>query len=587
METIFTTTLSTPKVLVTHNPLSKEILNYEEVIKDHNGVDIDDTHFNCIKIGGIYQKDNNKFYRAVFHDKVINLNNFIDRSSNNGTPDITKLLQFVIKMAYQLSAVHNDTFREPLKIKIPTGRFLVTNTLIDLSSDVLAGMFVFEGEGNQNTIINYQPADTEKFLFNNIDIFGFTTFSHIGFISENSAKFMNAEVKLSGTAQSLIFNSCSFNKFKTILDVSGNTMMSEITFRDCKILNGPPDSVLFKLDNPQAVNWRFYSTDIETVSGTVFDFYAGLSISYYQGSIIGNGATNNIIFRVNNGANPDKFGHTNNPNIQMYGVRFEIRGNTKLIKIDNDNVDFSAKFDNCGLGGYGTDPANYAVDIKSKGNFIFDNCSNYQNFRFKHEINNSSAYLSPAKIKFINSCPDLDLINNGSCNEVVNTGGYPIYLFENCGLNSYYRPFGRETFFLNDDYYKISKKIISKGYRNNGTEVTGMVKDRIYADLGSNPLGYKDLVSFNIPNLPIHSVKIVFDKAWQGGYGGLNYNVRVYNTDKTAPLASGVLNTDNKLELIDNRGYFVGDNDQIHIEVESIGVWSQTLGVKVFLVVEY
>ncbi|UFH30558.1 hypothetical protein LNP04_11275 [Chryseobacterium sp. C-71] len=583
METIYTTT-TTPKVLVTHNSLSKEILNYVEVTENYDGSPISST-FNGI--GKIYTQDptSNKYYRAVFHDNVINLNNFIDRSANNGIPNITELLKFVIKIAYKASST-NEGFREPLKIKIPSGRFKITDTILDLNSGVFNGKFIFEGEGFQNTVILFEP-DSDKFLFDNEDIIGFTTFSNIGFISDHKGKFMNAKVNLSGTAQSLIFSDCSFERFKTILDVSGDTMMSEITFRNCKILATDQDSILFKLNNPQAVNWRFYSTEIESVSGIVFDFYAGMAISYFQGSIIGNESTDNVIFKVNSSADPNKFGHTNNPNLQMYGVRFEIRGNTKLIKIDNDDVDFSAKFDNCGLGGFGTNPSNYAIDIKSKGSFIFDNCGNYQNFRFKHHVRNADAYLNPAKIKFINSCPDLDLINNGFCNEVVNTGGYPIYIFENCGLNSYYRPFGRDTFFLNDDSYKISKKIISKGHRNNGSEVIGIVQDRVYADLGPNTLGYKELVSFNIPNVPIHTIKIIFDKAWQGGYGGLTYNVRVYNTDKSIEIASGVLNTYNKLELIDNRGYFVANNDQIHIEVESIGSWSQTLGVKVFLVVEY
>ncbi len=589
METIFTTSSSSPKVLVTHNPRSKEILNYEQVMYDHNGVLIDDSYFINEERFGIYIKDevqNGTYYRAVFHDNVINLNNFIDRNSDNGNPDITKLLKNVIKIAHQLTPVTNS-WRETLKIKIPTGRFYVTDSIIDDDIQVLASRFIFEGEGNQNTIINFNPKEEGKFLLDNTDIFGFATFKDIGFKSNDYGKFMNAEASYVGRPQSLIFESCTFEKFKNILDVSGDIMMSEITFRNCKIWSAPIDSVLFKLNNPQAVNWRFYSTDIESNSGTIFDFYAGLTISYFQGSIIGEMSTDNVIFRVPINANPNLFGPGNSPNIQMYGVRFELRGNTQLIKIENEDVELSAKFDNCGMGGFNLNPNIFPVDIKGKGNFVFDNCSNFQNFKFKHEVSNASSYISPAKIKFINSCPDLDLINNGACNEVVNTGGYPIYIFENCGLNSYYRPFGRDTFYLNNDYYKISKKIISKGYGIDGNEISGVVQDRIYADLGQNTSGYKHLVTFNLPNVPIQSMKIVFDKAWQGGFGGLNYNVKVYNTDKSLEIATGILDTYKNLELTDKRGYFVADNDKVHIEVESIGSWSQTLGVKVFLVVEY
>ncbi|MCW3160701.1 hypothetical protein [Chryseobacterium oryctis] len=582
METIYTTTSATPKVLVTHNPNSKEILNYELVTKNLDGQDITDLWIdeNNYKI---YIKDGSYYYKAVFHDNVINLNNFIDRNY----PDITKLLQFVIKMAYQLSQTTNG-WKEPLKIKIPTGKFLVTDTLIDTSLDVNAGKFILEGEGYQNTIIKFEP-NTEKFLFNNDKIFGYTTFSNIGFISNGSGKFMNAIGGGNGNAQSLLFTGCSFNYFKTILDVTGDTMMSEITFRDCKIKDAPENSVLFKLNNPQAVNWRFYSTDIENNFGIIFDFYAGSTISYYQGSIISKHTTEKIIFRVNNVADPNKFGSGNSPQLQINGVRFELRDNTKLIKIDNEDVEFSAKFDNCGMGGYNLDTSIYTIDIKGKGNFIFDNCTNYQNFKFKHQVRNADSYLHPAKIKFINTCPDLELINNGSCNEVFNTGGYPIYVFENCGLNSYYRPFGRDTFFLNNDYYKISKKIISKGSRNNGTiqEETSVVQDRVYADLGQNTVGYKHLVSFDLPNVPIHSIKIIFDKAWQGGYGGQTYNVKVLKTNTPDPIATGQLNTSNKLELTANTGYFLANNDKIHIQVETIEAWSQTLGIKVFLVVEY
>ncbi|WP_449388849.1 hypothetical protein [Chryseobacterium lineare] len=582
METIYQTLTATPEVLVTYNPKSKETLNYERVTHDHNGTLIDD---NLIANAyNIYIKNNGYYYRAVFHDNVINLNNFIDRSNEYGL-NITSLLKYVIKLAYNLSLIQ-EGYREPLKIKIPTGRFTVDDTIIDSSSNVLAAQFVFEGEGHQNTVISFKP-NSEKFLFNNEDIFGYTTFSNISFISNCKGKFMNAEVEETGRAQSIIFSDCVFLDFKTILDVSGNKMMSEVTFRNCKILEGDSEAVFFKLNNPQAVNWRFYSTEIESVKGTVFDFYAGTTISYFQGSIIGNDNPNTVIFKVNSGANPNLFGSSNSPNLQMYGVRFELRGDTKLIKIENPDVDFSAKFDNCGMGGFNLNSSTYTVDLKGKGSFIFDNCSNYENFKFKHEINNANSYLNPTKIKFINTCPDLNLIDNGLCNEVVNTGGYPIYIFENCGLNSYYRPFGRDTFFLNNDVYKISKKIISKGYRNDGTEITGMVQDRIYADLGQNNDEYKHLVTFNLTNVPIHSVKIIFDKAWQSGFGGLSYNVKVYNTDKSVEIASGILNTSNKLELNDNRGYFVANNDKIHIEVQNIGAWSQTLGVKTFLVVEY
>ncbi|MFC3160003.1 hypothetical protein SAMN05443633_11661 [Chryseobacterium arachidis] len=588
METIYTTTSATPKVLVTHNPKSREILNYEQVTTDHNGTLIDDSFFNTEKYG-IYIKDeylDETYYKAVFHDNVINLNHFINRNDINGTPNITALVRYAIEIAYQLSENHIG-FREPLKIKIPSGRFIVDNTLIDSSLGVNGGRFTIEGEAYQNTIIFFEP-DSDLVMFDNYDIFGFSTFSNITFISEKEGKtFMSTNVTDRGNAQSLIFNSCYFKNFKTILDVSGNTMMSEITFRDCKIKNSRENSLLFKLNNPQAVNWRFYGTDIEAISGTIFDFYAGLTISYFQGSIISNDITENVIINVNSLANPDLFGQGNKPNLQMYGVRFELRNNTQLIKINHNDVEFSAKFDNCGMGGYNLNPSTFAMDLKGKGQFIFDNCSNFENFRFRHEITNSSSYLSPAKIKFINTCPDLDLINNGVCNEVTNTGGYPIYTFENCGLNSYYRPFGRDTFFLNNDYYKISKKIISKGHRNNRTETTGIVQDRVYVDLGPNTTGYKELVSFDIPDVPIHSIKIIFDKAWPGGYGGLIYNVKVYNTDKSIELASGILNIENKLELLDKRGYFLANNDQIHIEVESIGSWSQTFGVKVFLVVEY
>lgn len=582
METIYQTLTATPEVLVTYNPRSKETLNYERVTHDHNGTLIDD---NLVAHAyNIYIKNNGYYYRAVFHDNVINLNNFIDRNAANGL-DITDLLKYVIKLAYNLSETQSG-WREPLKIKIPTGKFKITNTIINSTSDVSGGRFVFEGEGFQNTIISFEPS-SEKFLFDNIDIFGFTTFSNISFISNEEGKFMNAQVETSGNAQSIIFSDCLFEKFKTILDVSGNIMMSEVTFRNCKILGGESEAVLFKLNNPQAVNWRFYSTEIESIIGTVFDFYAGSTISYFQGSIIGNNNPNTVIFKVNSAADPNFFGAGNSPNLQMYGVRFELRGDTKLIKIENPNVDFSAKFDNCGMGGFNLNSSTYTVDLNGKGNFIFDNCTNYGNFKFKHEINNANSYLNPTKIKFINTCPDLNLIDNGLCNEVVNTGGYPVYIFENCGLNSYYRPFGRDTFFLNNDYYKISKKIISKGYRNDGNEITGMVQDRIYADLGQNNDEFKHLVTFNLPNVPIHSIKIIFDKAWQGGFGGLSYNVKAHNTDMSDEIAAGILNTSDKLELNDKRGYFVADNDKIHIEVQSIGPWSQILGVKTFLVVEY
>ncbi|MGE4515041.1 MAG: hypothetical protein AB7E26_14700, partial [Chryseobacterium sp.] len=121
METIYQTLTATPEVLVTYNPKSKETLNYERVTHDHNGTLIDD---NLIANAyNIYIKNNGYYYRAVFHDNVINLNNFIDRSNEYGL-NITDLLKYVIKLAYNLSPIQ-EGFREPLKIKIPSGRFKI------------------------------------------------------------------------------------------------------------------------------------------------------------------------------------------------------------------------------------------------------------------------------------------------------------------------------------------------------------------------------------------------------------------------------------------------------------------------------
>ena len=296
---------------------------------------------------------------------------------SDGVTDNTTKLRGIIKKLYQKEV--QSGWRSIKSIYFPKGNYLVEDTLIDSDLSVGGLQLTIKGESKNNTTITTNAT----VLFDNQAIFGFALFENIGIIGDNSNTFMNYVGGLPGNAQNLRFNQCLFQQFKTILNTTGGTMTSEVTFFECSINSMGSDEEacdIFILDNSQAVNWRFYATDIESFKGILFDFRKGACIDWYQGSCIPLG-TSTIIDCSQ--SLYDYFGDGNRPVLVMNEVRIEMRDNSCLYNKGNTNSNVYIVFNSCGMGG-----ANIPVTTTSKtiklGNMgtklYFNNCSNLLNY---------------------------------------------------------------------------------------------------------------------------------------------------------------------------------------------------------------
>ncbi|MDD2495189.1 MAG: hypothetical protein PHE29_08355, partial [Tissierellia bacterium] len=417
------------------------------------------------------------------------------------TIDDTNLFRKAIQSAYQASA-SNKGWREPIKIIIPAGHYRITGSIINKESIVNAGKFIFEGDGWQNTVIEFIP-DKQEYLFDNHQLFGFTTFTGIDFRSNSKGKFMNGVGGGTGNAQSFIFDNCKFSNWNTIISSTGSTMMSEVTFRDCKINGSDKNSILFDLDNAQGVNWRFFATDIENVSGIIFNYKQGSSINIYQGSIIP--TDNGIVFNIPPGVDQNKFGGGNNPQLNCNGTRFEMRNKSQLIKISTPKVHASFDFFSCGMGGYNiTDQ--FVIETADTGRISFINCENFNKYKFKHNIVNEHSFTSPLRIIFINSSPSIESIMQGECTKVVNDAGSPIYSFINCGINSDIRPFALGTYYTPtyQSPIRVTKNVLSPSPNYNRT------------DIAITDGKWNEMWRIKIPDVNVLSLKLYIT-------GGINY----------------------------------------------------------------
>ncbi|MET3538668.1 glycosyl hydrolase family 28-related protein [Chryseobacterium limigenitum] len=528
------------------------------------------TSTNLVDDGVIYRKSVNTFYKRQI-DNGVNVKWF--GAKGDGIIDDTYALKEAMQKVYNLSVPISPTlgWRNPMKLVIPAGKYKITANLLDTSMD--SARFIFEGDGWQNTEIIYEPLNSNEFMFNNDKIIGFTTFEGIQFTSKNKGKFMNLVGGAPGNAQAIIFEKCFFEGFNQIISCNGLDMTSEVTFTDCKIKGGDTSAVYFNLANDQGVNWRFYGTDIEGFTGVLFDFIEGQTIYYYQGSIMpGEGGT---VIRINSAANPDTFGGGTQPHISFWGPRFELLNGAKLIQVFNKSVNFVFKFDSCGMGGSTIKNGLPVIETKGKGTIIFDTCSNWYNYKISHDIDNGEDYLSPLRIIFRNIAPTLDQINQSVCNVVGNISSYPIYIFENCNTNSWYRPWKKAA--QNSPYgWNISKHISGVNANSDG----------VY--LPSVSLQTTVKINLNIPDQYITAKKIIFKKAADiGEYYDQVHHIKIYDKTETILLAEGDFDTNKGLILNDPRPPMLHTADNYVIYLTPTIFYGDTLLIGINLISEY
>lgn len=370
---------------------------------------------------------NCKFLGKVRNDAL-----FVDwfGAKNDGVSDNTEAIRNVIHLAYNSMQSTTDDFskRSPV-IKFGHGVYIVNSSLINEDDDLKYGSFTFEGSGLVSTVIGYKGA-SDTWLFNNKNIFAYTSFRNLRFYGTDYNNFMYLESNVSlAIAQSFTFENCRFGQFKTCFRSEGDAMTSEVSFLNCKFVYFPNrESRLFIFNNLQSVNWRFFGTDIEQTHGVVFDIRQGTYISLYSSSII---PIQGTIITVSENVKDGTFWDTNTPNIAMYSCRFEMRGDSRLLYVYTQAY-LQFVFNTCSLGGrnIGSSTSSYQIDIDSptginQTRLTFNDCSNFANYRFKI-AGSENSYLGYVSVYFNNCIVPLDeMISRSSIPTLYNSEGMP------------------------------------------------------------------------------------------------------------------------------------------------------------------
>lgn len=304
---------------------------------------------------------------------------------------------------------------------IPNGTYLISEPLLD-DSKYSGFRFTIKGESYTNTTI--KVAAGCSVLFPNPDRYGFTQISDIEFIgADHTQTFMEVLSGQTHNAQSMYFHRCAWRQFHTVLVLgrvaSAATMTSETLISECKISNcgtaGNPCE-LFVLDNSQSVNNRFYATDIESFVGTLFKYKQGNAITYYQGSIIPFGDS---IIVDGTKIDGNTSGAGNKPSLTMWGCRFEMHDNSKLLKHGNAFGKLVLSFNECCMGSDNLNSGVIPMTIMSmaSADIYFNRCrgANKMYCEFININSNSTRDVVCSKIHFTDcDMKPIDFVENST-----------------------------------------------------------------------------------------------------------------------------------------------------------------------------
>ncbi len=369
----------------------------------------------------------------------------------DGKTDDTEAFRRTFAAAFEQSYNTSAGWKHCRAIYIPSGNYLISGTVIDemlateSGTKVRYAMYEVKGAGRESTNITFtgkilfdnQVHDESRNMMSDYDwknpIFAFTTFSDIGFTGNQSCTFMTIrdshkyETDGSGNAknigandgvQRLQFISCSFVRWNKILEsVTSTVMLSEITFAYCKIANcGTDDNRcrLFILDCPQAVNWRFDYTDIESVYGEILYYVQGANVQITGGSFIVNKGTA-FFFDFDTPAKRDSAGESNSPHLLCDGVQFEIRYSAKynydstLLKTTSFYAGApNVVFRSCKIG-TSANHSPHCLEIEGAAEILFDKCYDLSKLQVSRHVGNINRYINPT-LKFVN-CSDVNVNN--------------------------------------------------------------------------------------------------------------------------------------------------------------------------------
>lgn len=357
-------------------------------------------------------------------------------AKGDGKADDTEAFKKLFKEAYKQGfdsypGAENPGWRHCKAIFIPSGRYIIKSTVIGTFSNFATPpMFEVSGAGRETTTIKYIGNEV---LFDDQNVFGFTTFRDIEFAGNDSDNvLMNFKNKTnSGYAQRLQFISCSFVEWKTIINTMwSDQMLSEVTFAYCKIASCgyiEKPCKLFVLDCAQAVNWRFDFTDIEGFNGDVFYYKQGASICLIGGSVIP--TSGNIFnFDLEDGSNTWTAGPNNAHHALCYGTRFELKKNkngnkekdsTLAISKANLHDTASIMLDCCGFSTLDNDTSQFLI-FNGALNVDFRDCKGLHQMNICGNVT-KNGWIMP-KMTFSN-CNDLDIDYLVQNSKLVNTQG--------------------------------------------------------------------------------------------------------------------------------------------------------------------
>lgn len=528
-----------------------ELIQYVEVVNFADGSAMSDT-----KCDGVaYRKKGSKYYKLV--SDTYNVREF--GAVGDGIADDTAAFNLAIQSSYKNRKPYGlfGGWKNNITIKIPPGKYKITDTLN--TAGLPFSRFKIEGDSYNNTSIIFAPT-SEKWLLDNNQQFGFSTFQNFEIYFGTNAKFLNLVGGGSAAAQGIVFNNVRFHNPKTVIEATGNSMSSEVTFRDCRIIGGNTNQELFILSNPQAVNWRFFGTDIESFTGTLIQFKGGGGlINFYHGSII---SDNGKIIHVPADASESGFGTANAPHASFFGAKFELHGNTKLVHIEHASVQLYLNWYSCGMGMFNLTPGYEFFTIKGMGAFNFNSCYGWGSFVARHSINGSEVIPNtgyyPAKITFTNSGPAVEGIS-GVCEGIDNpdwNASGPTYQWIG---------------FAGDRSIKIfNKSDISGPYKDT-------VKEKLIAPLDT----YRQFVNISsgtgtyVINTPsgeyVWDARVIILPKWAGGYGDTSFTVNVYADEaKTILLGTKAYNSNNGVVIKLNEDAPWGLSGKIVLELSVV-----------------
>ena len=370
---------------------------------------------------------------------------------NDDTTAIQTSLQYAYSLAPSIDLNSGTGWRlYTANVHFPRGRYKVA-TANTLFQGLQAGTFKITGEGKEGvTQIIFTGTGANNYLIYNNDIFGFTDFSDIQFTTNvndsDSTAWKTATNRnfmyynSTGTAQGMRFTNCKFTNFTQLFNVptaiSGAANASENTFFNCKFENF--NDCAFRLINNQSVNWRFYASDAEGFTGTLFEFQKGASVLYSQGSIIPlDNSPNARIIKVPSGADQNTFGGGNFPCVTFHQTRFEMRPQSLMVEKVNESAYIKLIYDACSMGGFGiiTPVVHKMFTWAGEGSIELRSCVAMENYRIAHTVNGGA---ERELLVIANACDIEPEFVTSSTFEVTgapyNVGASPMFMFTNCGI---------------------------------------------------------------------------------------------------------------------------------------------------------